>query len=315
MNNMKNNENNENNENNFYNYFTSNENEEIQDEYKFLEVIGSGTYGTVYKSKYKQSNEFIAIKKIKIEMKNEGVPSNALREISILQELNHANIVKLKDVHCKDHKLYLIFELLNYDLKKYIESIPKGYQLDERLIKTYMYQLLSAVAYCHGKKIVHRDLKPANLLINSDGTLKIADFGLARVFSIPNRPYTKEVLTIYYRCPEILLGCLEYSTSVDIWSIGCIFAELFMKEPLFNGNYDIDQIYKIFQIKGTPNTSDWPDFINLPNYKKTFPQWAPMNMKTVIPNMNNYALDLLNRLLAYDPYQRITAKQALNHVS
>lgn len=300
-----------NNNNNNHDNHEKNESED----YQILEIIGSGTYGTVYKGIMKKTNELIAIKKIKIEMENEGVPSNALREISILQELNHPNIVKLLSVKCKEHKLYLLFELLNYDLKKYLESIPENLQLHETLIKSYMHQLLLGVAYSHSKKVVHRDLKPANLLINEDGQLKIADFGLARVFSIPIRPYTKEVLTLWYRAPEILLGCLEYNTSVDIWSVGCIFAELLLKKPLFQGEYDIDQLYKIFKIKGTPNTEMWSDVVLLPHYKKTFPQWQPINFKDIIPNMRRSAIDLLNRLLAYDPNLRITAKQALNHVS
>ena len=178
-----------------------------------------------------------------------------------------------------------------------------------------MHQLLQGVAYCHSKKIVHRDLKPANLLINSEGAIKIADFGLARVFSTPIRPYTKEVLTLWYRAPEILLGCLEYNTTVDIWSIGCIFAELYTKKPLFHGEHDIDQLYKIFMIKGTPTPEVWPEIISLQHYKKSFPKWGCKNFRDIIPNMSDSAIDLLKRLLAYDPNQRINAKQALNHVS
>ena len=282
--------------------------------FDIVEMIGSGTYGTVYKGKLKQDNKkFIAIKKIKIEMENEGVPSTALREISILQDLNHTNIVNLQRVICKDFKLYLLFELLEMDLKKYIESLDKFDFMPENLIKSYMYQLLSGVAYCHSKKIIHRDLKTANLLIDYDGRLKIADFGLARAFSIPIRPYTKEVLTLWYRAPEILLGCLEYNTAVDIWSIGCIFAEMYIKRPLFQGEYDIDQLYKIFQILGTPNIHTWPEVVLLQYYKKSFPQWNAKNLREVIPNMSGLALDLLTRLLIYDPNQRITAKQALSH--
>ena len=292
-----------------------NDPKEKNDDYNIIEIIGSGTYGTVYKGKYFKTKEMIAIKKIKIEMENEGVPSNALREISILQDLKHPNIVNLIDVICKDHKLYLLFELLNYDLRRYLESIPEEFNLDEKLIKSYMYQLLLGVSYCHSKKVVHRDLKPANLLINEDGLLKIADFGLARSFSIPLRPYTREVLTLWYRSPEILLGCIEYSTSVDIWSCGCILAELYLKKPIFKGDQEIDQLYKIFQIKGTPNFEMWPEVVQLPHYKKTFPQWLPQNLKEVIPNISSCGLDLLQRLLNYDPNQRITAKQALNHVN
>jgi cyclin-dependent kinase 1 len=209
--------------------------------------IGSGTYGIVYKGLNKKTNEVIAIKKIKIELDSEGVPSTALREISILRELKHKNIVELKDVVCSENKLYLLFEYLEIDLRKYLESLGQDEVLDAEIIKSLIFQILEGVAYCHSKKIIHRDLKPQNLLLDQIGKVKIADFGLARAFSIPIRPYTKEVLTLWYRAPEILLGCVEYSTPVDIWSVGCIFAELCLKKPLFQGDYDIDQLFKIFK--------------------------------------------------------------------
>ena len=157
------------------------------------ENIGSGTYGDVFKGIYKKSNEIIAIKKIKIELESEGVPSTALREISILRELKHPNIVQLKDVVCTENKLFLIFEFLEIDLRKYLVSLSPEEYLDSDLIKSFLYQILEGVAYCHSKKILHRDLKPQNLLLDQTGRLKIADFGLARAFSIPIRPYTKEV--------------------------------------------------------------------------------------------------------------------------
>ncbi len=212
------------------------------------ETIGSGTYGVVYKGVNKLTNEIIAIKKIRIEMESEGVPSTALREISILRELKHRNIVELKDVVCSENKLYLLFEYLEIDLRKYLESLMENNEeLEPEFVKSFIFQILEGVAYCHSKKIIHRDLKPQNLLLDHSGRIKIADFGLARAFSIPIRPYTKEVLTLWYRAPEILLGCVEYSTPVDIWSVGCIFAELILKKPLFQGDYDLDQLLKIFK--------------------------------------------------------------------
>lgn len=158
-----------------------------------IETIGSGTYGVVYKGRNTETNETIAIKKIKIELESEGVPSTALREISILRELRHPNIVELKDVVCSENKLYLIFEYLELDLRKFLETQTQNENLDLELIKSFLYQLLEGIAYCHSKKIIHRDLKPQNLLLDQSGSLKIADFGLARAFSIPIRPYTKEV--------------------------------------------------------------------------------------------------------------------------
>jgi cyclin-dependent kinase 1 len=213
------------------------------------ENIGSGTYGIVYKGINKETNEVIAIKKIKIELESEGVPSTALREISILRELRHPNIVELKDVVCAEKKLYLLFEYLDIDLRKYLECFNDDEMLNPDIIKSFLFQILEGVAYCHSKKIIHRDLKPQNLLLDQYGKIKIADFGLARAFSIPIRPYTKEVLTLWYRAPEILLGSVEYSTPVDIWSVGCIFAELCLKRPLFQGDYEMDQLFKIFRLE------------------------------------------------------------------
>jgi len=161
--------------------------------------------------------------------------------------------------------------------------------------------------------VIHRDLKPQNLLIDENLNLKLADFGLARAFSIPIRPYTKEVLTLWYRAPEILLGSQEYSTPIDIWSIGCIFAELCLKKPLFQGDSDIDQLFKIFQVLGTPDKEMWPEINSLPYYKDTFPKWQPKKMESVFPDLDENGINLLRKLLLYDPNQRITAKQALSH--
>jgi cyclin-dependent kinase 1 len=163
------------------------------DIFEKLENIGSGTYGDVFRGILKKTNETIAIKKIKIELEHEGIPSTALREICILRELNHPNIVELKDVVCSENKLYLLFEFLEIDLRKYLSSFNTEEYLESDLIKSFLYQILEGVSFCHSKKILHRDLKPQNLLLDQTGRLKIADFGLARAFSIPIRPYTKEV--------------------------------------------------------------------------------------------------------------------------
>ncbi|XP_071066916.1 cyclin-dependent kinase 3 isoform X2 [Dasypus novemcinctus] len=155
----------------------------------------------------------------------EGVPSTAIREISLLKELNHPNIVRLLDVVHSDKKLYLVFEFLSQDLKKYMDSTAAS-ELPRHLVKSYLFQLLQGVNFCHSHRVIHRDLKPQNLLINELGAIKLADFGLARAFGVPLRTYTHEVVTLWYRAPEILLGSKFYSTAVDVWSIGCIFAEM-----------------------------------------------------------------------------------------
>jgi len=199
------------------------------------------------------------------------------------------------------------------DLKKYVEQLPKHEKLKPDLIKSFMYQILDGLTYCHSKRIIHRDLKPQNLLLNKNLQLKLADFGLARAFSLPIRPYTKEVLTLWYRGPEILLGTQEYSKSVDMWSVGCIFAELCLGHPIFQGENDIDQLMKIFKILGTPDEDTWPEMQNLPYYKENFPKYPAVKLEELIPNLDSDGINLLTKMLAYDPNQRISAKEAIKH--
>ncbi|KAJ3038412.1 Cyclin-dependent kinase catalytic subunit, partial [Rhizoclosmatium hyalinum] len=247
---------------------------------------------------------------IRLETEDEGVPSTAIREISLLKELNHPNVVRLLDTVHNDAKLYLIFEFLDMDLKKYTDSIKV---LPPSLIRSYMQQLVSGMNYCHAKRILHRDLKPQNLLIDQSGVLKLADFGLARAVGIPLRTYTHEVVTLWYRAPEILLGSRHYSTAVDMWSIGCIFAELALKAPLFPGDSEIDEIFRIFRVLGTPDEEVWPGISQLPDYKDNFPNWSPQPWKKTVPSLEPDGIDLLQQFLVYDPAYRISAKRALLH--
>ncbi|XP_072901338.1 cyclin-dependent kinase 5 isoform X1 [Hemitrygon akajei] len=192
--------------------------------YEKLEKIGEGTYGTVFKAKNKETHEIVALKRVRLDDDDEGVPSSALREICLLKELKHKNIVRLHDVLHSDKKLTLVFEYCDQDLKKYFDSCTGD--LDAEIVKSFMYQLLKGLAFCHSRNVLHRDLKPQNLLINRNGELKLADFGLARAFGIPVRCYSAEVVTLWYRPPDVLFGAKLYSTSIDMWSAGCIFAAL-----------------------------------------------------------------------------------------
>lgn len=283
------------------------------DDYVKIEKIGEGTYGVVYKGKNKKTNRLVALKKIRLESEDEGVPSTAIREISLLKELQHANIVALEDVLMQENKLYLVFEFLSMDLKRYMDTIPSGQYMDKMLVKSYTYQITQGILYCHQRRVLHRDLKPQNLLIDNNGVIKLADFGLARAFGVPVRVYTHEVVTLWYRAPEILLGSQRYSTAVDIWSIGCIYAEMVTKRPLFHGDSEIDQLFRIFRTLTTPTEETWPGVSSLPDYKPTFPNWKTNQLPQSVKQLDNIGLDLLQMMLTYDPATRVSAKEALNH--
>ncbi|XP_039134718.1 cell division control protein 2 homolog A-like isoform X1 [Dioscorea cayenensis subsp. rotundata] len=289
------------------------------EQYEKVEKIGEGTYGVVYKARDRSKNELIALKRIRLEQDDEGVPSTAIREISLLKEMQHKNIVRLLDVvHCEKH-IYLVFEYMDLDLKKYINSCP-DYVKDPRIIKKFLYQILDALSYCHSHRVLHRDLKPQNLLIDKRSkSVKLADFGLARGFGLPVRTFTHEVITLWYRAPEILLGSRHYSTPADVWSVGCIFAEMVNMRPLFPGDSEIDELFKIFSVLGTPDEESWPGVTSLPDFKAAFPKWSPkalnhvQSLATVVPKLDAAGIDLLSKMLLISPIKRITAREALQH--
>lgn len=460
--------------------------------YEKIQKLGEGTYGVVYKAKDRLRNCFVALKKVRMDAWEEGVPATALREISALKELAHPHIVQLFDVFVSfSGNLYLVFELLDRDLKAALDNVrhknnllaqqevaakqASGEEIDEEsiarrykrsglhptLVRSYLWQLLSAVEACHSHRLYHRDLKPQNILLGTPywqhspqivamadkeaaasaaatvaagsssaspssssggfkgvggeramerlerlisthadilsgketeialppdtscagleegaggilgnesdptpGTLKLADFGLARTFSLPLRAYTHEVsrspvdpvtrksgdqslskapvlicyllclacslylylslflsfspsllqiVTLWYRCPEILLGQGVYSAAVDIWSAGAIFGEMSCGHPLFTGDSEIDQIYKTFAVLGTPTKEEWPLLVSLPDYSESFPKWPKRSWDRVVPHLCEPGRDLLARMLKYDPNERITATEALSH--
>ncbi|KAK9857178.1 hypothetical protein WJX84_005943 [Apatococcus fuscideae] len=290
------------------------------DAYEKLEKVGEGTYGKVYKAKDRNTGALVALKKTRLEMETEGVPSTALREISLLQVLSESNhIVKLLCVeHVTEHNkpvLYLVFEYLDTDLKRFMDKNGKGpnYPLSAKLIKSFMYQMLKGVAHCHKHGMMHRDLKPQNLLVEeSTKILKIADLGLGRAFSIPIRTYTHEIVTLWYRAPEVLLGSSKYSLAVDMWSVACIFAELVHKRAFFPGDSELQQLLYIFKILGTPTEDTWPGVTELKDWHE-FPNWHAQDLQKVFPTLHPDGVDLMRRMFIYDPAKRISAKEALKH--
>ncbi|XP_033761798.1 cyclin-dependent-like kinase 5 [Pecten maximus] len=280
--------------------------------YEKLEKIGEGTYGTVFKAKNRETHEVVALKRVRLDDDDEGVPSSALREICLLKELKHKNIVRLHDVLHSEKKLTLVFEYCDQDLKKYFDSCNG--EIDQDTVQSFLYQLLRGLAFCHSNNVLHRDLKPQNLLINKNGELKLADFGLARAFGIPVRFYSAEVVTLWYRPPDVLFGAKMYSTSIDMWSAGCIFAELANAgRPLFPGNDVDDQLKRIFKLLGTPTEETWPNITQLPDYKPFQLYHVNTTWQQVVPNLNTRGRELLQRLLVCNPPMRISAEEGMQH--
>ncbi|KAJ3357793.1 hypothetical protein HDU83_002921 [Entophlyctis luteolus] len=299
--------------------------------YEKLNRIEEGSYGIVYRARDRETGEIVALKKLKLENEKNGFPVTTLREIHTLLLAKHPNIVHVKEiVVTPSYKgVFIVMEFVEHDLKSLMDSMRSPFLQSE--IKTLMLQLLSAVECLHSKWIVHRDLKTSNLLMNNMGMMKVADFGLARRFGDPLGNMTQLVVTLWYRAPELLLGATEYSTAIDMWSVGCIFAELVNKEPLAPGKGEIDQLDKVnnsccasssvtlmreqlFKLLGTPTDRTWPGFSKLPVAKSFNFRFQPFsNLKLRFPSLTANGMDLMSRMLTYDPASRISAAEALRH--
>ncbi|KAI0274818.1 Pkinase-domain-containing protein [Gloeopeniophorella convolvens] len=284
--------------------------------YERLNSIEEGSYGVVFRARDKQTGDIVALKKLKLDEEKYGFPITALREINSLMVCRHENVVSIREVVVGETltQVFIVMDFIEHDLKTLLTLMPSPFLQSE--IKTLMLQLLSAVAHCHSNWILHRDLKTSNLLMNNRGTIKVADFGLARRYGDPVGVggMTQLVVTLWYRAPEILLGAKTYSTAIDMWSVGCIFAELLLKEPLFQAKAEIELISMIFKLLGPPTNDSWPEYSTLPLAKTiSLPSPQPHQFRQRFPFLTTAGLDLLSSLLTYDPERRITAEEALRH--
>jgi len=281
------------------------------DTYTKLDKLGEGTYATVFKGKSRLTDALVALKEIRLEHE-EGAPCTAIREVSLLKDLKHANIVTLHDIVHTDKSLTLVFEYLERDLKQYMDDC--GAILSMNNVKLFLFQMLRGLAYCHARRVLHRDLKPQNLLINERGELKLADFGLARAKSVPTKTYSNEVVTLWYRPPDVLLGSTEYSTPIDMWGVGCIFYEMASGRPLFPGSTVEDELHLIFKVLGTPTEDNWPGISRseeLAGYK--FPHYSPESLVARAPRLDPDGITLLASFLSFEARRRISARDAMKN--
>ncbi|XP_073512892.1 cyclin-dependent kinase 11B-like isoform X3 [Phyllobates terribilis] len=285
------------------------------EEFQCLNRVEEGTYGVVYRAKDKKTDEIFALKRLKMEKEKEGFPITSLREINTILKAQHENIVRVREIVVGSNmdKIYIVMNYMEHDLKRLMETMKQPFLPGE--VKTLMIQLLRGVRHLHDNWILHRDLKTSNLLLSHAGILKVGDFGLAREYGSPLKPYTPIVVTLWYRAPELLLGAKEYSTAIDLWSVGCIFGELLTQKPLFPGKSEIDQINKIFKDLGTPSEKIWPGYNELPAIKKmTFSEYPYNNLrKRFGALLSDQGFDLMNKFLTYCPAKRISADDALKH--
>ncbi|KAI0471956.1 Pkinase-domain-containing protein [Xylariaceae sp. FL0804] len=278
-------------------------------------VIGSGTYGKVFKGRHVYTNKLVALKKIRMEGERDGFPVTAVREIKLLQSLKHTNIVQLREVMVEKNDCYMVFEYLSHDLTGLLNH--PSYQLDPAQKKHLAKQLFEGLDYLHKRGVLHRDIKAANILVSNDGILKLADFGLARFYAKRHQiDYTNRVITIWYRSPELLLGETQYGAAVDIWSAACVMVEIFTRHAIFPGDGgEINQLEKIYNVLGTPNRTDWPGLVDMPWFELLRPGYRKPNVfaekyKEWVPAA---AFELLSEMFQYDPVKRPSAADALEH--
>ncbi|OAA67019.1 Serine/threonine-protein kinase domain protein [Niveomyces insectorum RCEF 264] len=278
-------------------------------------VVGSGTYGKVFKAVHVYTKQFVALKRIRMEGEREGLPVTAIREIKLLQSLKHTNVVDLLEVMVEKNDCFMVFEYLSHDLTGLLNH--PTFALDAAQKKHLAHQLFQGLDYLHRRGVLHRDIKAANILVSSDGVLKLADFGLARFFAKRHQlDYTNRVITIWYRSPELLLGETQYGPAVDIWSAACVLVEIFTRHAIFPGDGgEISQLDKIYHVLGTPSKADWPGLVDMPWFELLRPGYRRANVfaDKYRDRVTPAAFDLLAAMFRYDPATRPTAAEVLVH--
>lgn len=292
----------------------------IHETYKQTSYLGQGTYGQVTEGRNVKTGQRVAMKRSRFETNSDDfIPASAVREMALMKDLNHRNIVRIQDISCNSSRVYMVIELADLDLKKYLKEKHRGIPRD--VVRNIVEQILSGLSWCHGCHILHRDLKPQNILINRDHSVKLADFGLARPAHAPGKTMTHEVITLWYRPPELLLGGSNYTDSVDMWAVGCIVAELLDGRPLFMGDSEIDTLFKIFNLLGTPNVKEWPELADLEHAsnRDKWPKFSRDKARSTLAafllkeDHDPELLDFLMRLLEFNPEKRMSAQEALEH--
>ncbi|KAF8544240.1 kinase-like domain-containing protein [Trichophaea hybrida] len=291
-------------------------NQETRDKYVKDDKIGEGTYAVVYRAHIKSTGQPVAIKKIKISSQAEGISMDSLREIKHLQELHHENIVNLLDVFVgRSQNINAVLEFLAGDLEGVIKDNTCIYGSSD--IKSWMAMSLRGLWWCHRNFVLHRDIKPNNLLYTTGGILKIADFGFARSFADPGSTnMSTQVVTRWYRAPELLFGAKSYSSAIDVYALGVVFAELILRVPYLAGETDVNQLVVIANALGTPTEQNWPGVTSLPGYvipnpENQLPEVDLVNLKRQFSSVSTSGVELLHGMIRLDPKKRLTSRKAL----